>query len=376
VRRSREKARRRRLAVILLMPLLAGIVFRWPTEIWGYLHLYRLIHFGTVPLPQAIGLYAIHNNSLVEFSHETGTPDFSPWVEFLFYSEVSLYPSGRWVVKRVIPQIEPISLQQGQPLWTQWLDELERFGRQSSDWIRWSLSNDPPGVKCWVRAVPGQRAMVRITPSVPVRPGLYVLTGVATPSSTTFSVQYEKLREKHASPVRKAVEQKRWAEGLHAAEMARAYGPRDNQAKRDIEEIRVRIAVKVAQEAMSANRWGDAEKSLDLAAKLQTGDAELAEVQSEVWYHKAIIAAREATAKQDWDEAAEECEAALAAKPGGLAGTSPVRADSPSAVHGRSAGRLVHGLLTGWADARLPRWQPRSNPVERGFTEAPQDLPI
>jgi len=113
MKRLSDKARRRRLALILLMPLFVGIILRWPTEIWGYLHLYRLIHFGTIPLPQTIGLYAIDDGKLVQFKKEVSFPDFKPSVEFLFNSEVSLYPTGRVVIKRFVPEIQPISLQEG-----------------------------------------------------------------------------------------------------------------------------------------------------------------------------------------------------------------------------------------------------------------------
>ena len=200
-------------------------------------------------------------------------------------------------------------------MWTKWLDELERFGRQSSEWVKWTYSSNSPGVRCWVRSVPGQRAMVRIVPFIPLSPGWYMLTGMATSSPTTFSVQYAELSEKYAAPVRKAVEQKRWAEVLRAAEMARAYAQAESRVPGEITEIRLRLGIKVAQEAMSANRWDDAQKALNLVEKLHAGDTEFEQVKAEVTYHNALIEAREALAKQDWDEAAEQCEAALAAKP-------------------------------------------------------------
>jgi len=312
--RSREKARRRRLAVILSMPLLAGIILRWPTEVFGCLFLYRLIPIGTIPLPNTLGLYGLDRGRLVRFEKNGNSLDFSPWVEFVFYSEASLYPSSRWTIKRIIPQIDPINPRLGQPLWTQWLDQLERYGRQSSDWIRWTVS-DKHGIRCWTRAVSGQRATVRMIPAVPLSPGWYELTGTPTSSPTTFSVQFGRLAEEYAAPVRKAVARKHWVEGLRAAELLRAYGVRDSQVRGDIEEIRVRLAVKVAQEAMSADRWDDAQKALNLVEKLQAGDPEFEQVKAEVTYHNAMIAARDALAKQDWDEAAGQSEAALAAKP-------------------------------------------------------------
>lgn len=307
-----DKARRRRLVVILLMPLCVGIVLRWPTEVWGYLHFYRALHLGTIPIPESIGVYAIKDGTLVRFNNDSTSPDFDSSVEFIFYSEVSRYSAGQWAIWRILPQIEPVPLQQGQPLWTQWLGALERFGREGSGQIQWAASNPEPAIKCWVRSVPGQRAMVRITPRFPPGPGLYLLAGVDTPTNNKFYIQREKLCEKYASVVTNALEEKRWAEGLHAAELSCAYGSTDSHA---VGEIRVRLAAKIAREAMSVNRWSDAERAISVAKELRDNDVEINEIQTEMGYIKALELTRTAISKEDWDEAVIQCEKALTARP-------------------------------------------------------------
>lgn len=309
--RSKEAARRRLLALVLMSPLIIGIGVQWQGQLWPFL--YHRLPFEKVPIPDRLGLFGVNEGALVPLISGEPMRVYDSTVEFVCRQE--WIPSDRvWTIQHLDHRSSRNPPETSEAPWRQWIMDLEDFPQLLSETQKIQSLKPIAEISCEARAIPGYPKVARITPSTPLGPGVYALEEKLSSFHGRFVVDLESLKKEVHEILRKSIDQKQWEVAFQDALIAAPFLASDPQFKTEIEEIKYQLAVHAARQAHEGGDRQISEKALLMAGFMRRNAPELGELQLEL--RKQKEAEIEANRRATVEAAQEHRETLVAARVG------------------------------------------------------------